>query len=103
MKHKRKLLKIDLIILALVTFLVIALGYFIYQYASVLKINDFESCQAAGYPILESYPARCVRPDGKSFTQEIGSDGVVCTMEAILCPDGTYVGRTGPKCEFVCP
>lgn len=31
--------------------------------------------------------------------------GIACTMEAKLCPDGvTYVGRTGPKCEFAaCP
>ncbi len=28
---------------------------------------------------------------------------VACTMDAMLCPDGSYVGRTGPKCEFVCP
>ncbi len=20
-----------------------------------------------------------------------------------MCPDGTWVGRTGPRCEFVCP
>jgi hypothetical protein len=27
-----------------------------------------------------------------------------CTMEAKICPDGTSVGRTGPKCEFTpCP
>ncbi|MBI4708749.1 MAG: hypothetical protein HY764_00915 [Candidatus Portnoybacteria bacterium] len=27
-----------------------------------------------------------------------------CTMEAKLCPDGSYVGRTGPNCEFtLCP
>jgi hypothetical protein len=27
-----------------------------------------------------------------------------CTMEAKLCPDGSYVGRTGPNCEFTpCP
>ncbi len=30
--------------------------------------------------------------------------GVVCAMEAKMCPDGSYVGRTGPKCEFsACP
>ncbi len=30
--------------------------------------------------------------------------GVMCTMDAKLCPDGSYVGRTGPKCEFApCP
>ncbi len=30
--------------------------------------------------------------------------GQVCTMEAKMCPDGSYVGRTGPMCEFAaCP
>lgn len=30
--------------------------------------------------------------------------GVACTMEAKLCPDGSYVGRTGLNCEFTpCP
>ncbi len=29
---------------------------------------------------------------------------VACTMEAKLCPDGSYVSRSGPKCEFAaCP
>jgi hypothetical protein len=29
---------------------------------------------------------------------------VACTTEAKLCPDGSYVGRTGPSCEFAaCP
>jgi len=29
---------------------------------------------------------------------------VVCTMEAKLCPDGSYVGRIAPDCEFAaCP
>jgi outer membrane murein-binding lipoprotein Lpp len=27
-----------------------------------------------------------------------------CTMDAKACPDGSYVGRTGPNCEFAaCP
>ncbi len=30
-------------------------------------------------------------------------DAVACTMDAMMCPDGSYVGRTGPNCEFVCP
>jgi hypothetical protein len=29
---------------------------------------------------------------------------VACTMEALQCPDGSYVSRTGPNCEFTpCP
>jgi len=31
------------------------------------------------------------------------AEPVFCTMDAMQCPDGTYVGRTGPNCEFVCP
>ena len=30
-------------------------------------------------------------------------NGVACTADAMRCPDGSYVGRTGPNCEFVCP
>lgn len=28
---------------------------------------------------------------------------VACTADAMQCPDGSWVGRSGPKCEFVCP
>ncbi len=32
------------------------------------------------------------------------NNGVACTQEAKLCPGGSYVGRTGPNCEFsACP
>ncbi|MCX6713383.1 MAG: hypothetical protein NTY66_04220 [Candidatus Vogelbacteria bacterium] len=35
---------------------------------------------------------------------DTGNQPVACTMEAKQCPDGSYVGRTGPKCEFTaCP
>lgn len=35
-------------------------------------------------------------------SEDIGQ--IFCTADAKLCPDGSYVGRTGPKCEFaVCP
>ncbi len=33
-----------------------------------------------------------------------GNTTTVCTMDAKMCPDGSYVGRTGPNCEFaLCP
>lgn len=28
---------------------------------------------------------------------------VMCTADAMQCPDGSYVGRTGPNCAFACP
>ena len=31
-------------------------------------------------------------------------NNIVCTTDAKECPDGSYVGRSGPKCEFApCP
>lgn len=30
--------------------------------------------------------------------QQLGD--TACTMEAKLCPDGSYVGRVGPNCAF---
>lgn len=36
--------------------------------------------------------------------QIISPQPVACTMEAKVCPDGSYVGRVGPRCEFAaCP
>lgn len=29
---------------------------------------------------------------------------ITCTQESLICPDGSSVGRSGPKCEFSpCP
>lgn len=30
----------------------------------------------------------------------VAAPEVACTMEAKVCPDGSSVGRTGPRCEF---
>ena len=38
-----------------------------------------------------------------NLTDSLLKEPVACTMDAKLCPDGSYVGRTGPNCEFVCP
>lgn len=73
------------------------------------EITTFEECRDAGYPIMESYPEQCRTPDGRNFVREIPDpivppiNPVACTMDAMQCPDGSYVGRTGPKCQFVCP
>jgi hypothetical protein len=42
--------------------------------------------------------------DGDNAGVTPSPDGIVCTQEARACPDGSFVGRTGPKCEFApCP
>lgn len=42
-------------------------------------------------------------PEPIEYKPNVEEEGVVCTMDAKLCPDGSYVGRSGPNCEFVCP
>ncbi|MBI2644146.1 MAG: GerMN domain-containing protein [Candidatus Wildermuthbacteria bacterium] len=39
-----------------------------------VHITNFDECVAAGYPVQESYPAKCTIPDGKTFTQDIGNE-----------------------------
>jgi hypothetical protein len=38
------------------------------------------------------------------LNQSNNNYNTVCTQEAKMCPDGSYVGRVGPRCEFsACP
>jgi hypothetical protein len=34
------------------------------------SISDFDSCVAAGYPVMESFPRQCRTPDGRNFVSE---------------------------------
>lgn len=39
-----------------------------------------------------------------AYTSPHSTEPVFCTADAKMCPDGSYVGRTGPRCEFAaCP
>ncbi len=61
------------------------------------------------------YSAQAPQPSDYRFTFTVASTvprvppvssggGRVCTMDAQRCADGSYVSRTGPKCEFApCP
>lgn len=63
----------------------------------------------SGYLVYASWPPRGTpnpsQPNNSASTTETeDTEPVMCTMEAKLCPDGSYVGRSGPKCEFAaCP
>jgi hypothetical protein len=37
------------------------------------------------------------------MNREESEEMIACAADAMLCPDGTWVGRTGPDCEFDCP
>ena len=42
------------------------------------------------------------RPKTTIAPGDANGEQVMCTMDAMQCPDGSWVGRTGPNCEFVC-
>jgi Immunoglobulin-like domain of bacterial spore germination len=48
---------------------------------------------------IQPTPAPVVVPESIDTTIE----PVACATDAMQCADGLFVGRTGPKCEFVCP
>jgi hypothetical protein len=66
--------------------------------------RDTHGCiGSAGYTWCE-VKNKCLRIwEEKCEVVSTSTEPVFCTMDAMQCPDGTWVGRTGPKCEFVCP
>lgn len=45
-----------------------------------------------------------IREQTNTFPTAQPSTGTVCTMDAKMCPDGSYVGRVPPSCNFApCP
>jgi len=65
----------------------------------------FKTTATSGFIILENDNPSGNPANSKSFEVPVKfSGGTVCTQEAKLCPDGSYVGRTGPNCAFApCP
>lgn len=60
----------------------------------------------AGATYFSKDEAPTLRESSRDATSTLPADDetVFCTQEAKQCPDGSYVGRTGPNCEFApCP
>ena len=55
-----------------------------YKIALVLLAATADGCSQTSYP-------------------DTPPPSVACTEEAKQCPDGSFVGRSGPHCEFICP
>lgn len=49
----------------------IAIGYVLHEKQGLKDISSFEECSAAGFPVQESFPAKC-SANGKTFTQSGG-------------------------------
>lgn len=65
---KKNLYIVLLIVLAAAA---IVLAGFLMKQNALKKINSFDDCVKAGYPVLETYPGQCNLPDGRTFIQQI--------------------------------
>lgn len=50
-------------------------------------VSNFADCAALGYPIMESYPARCMTPDGRQFTQELAVNQEMIKITSVEAGD----------------
>lgn len=72
-----------------------------YSVASPVPTPTPQACVPNPCPPNREACKLAALPEGQVYCPV--SDPVACTKDAYTCPDGTKVGRTGPKCEFVCP
>ncbi|MEK7571910.1 MAG: hypothetical protein AAB553_06585 [Patescibacteria group bacterium] len=83
---------VNKILLLVLVVMIINLGvYFVMQWGAVPPP-----------PQQQIVPAQATaQPTTPQITPE--AEQTVCTMDALVCPDGSTVGRSGPNCAFVCP
>lgn len=55
------------------------------------KILSFLDCEAAGYPVMESYPRQCRTQDGRTYVEELPA------------PEPTYVNATADNIKVMSP
>lgn len=107
------------VVLGFILFFLGVGGYYLHNEIESLKketeVTPLPTISEEAEPTSIPTPATTVDPNqvtGKptliptikvQSTIPVSSDTTVCTQDAQLCPDGSYVGRTGPKCEFKCP
>lgn len=71
------------------------------QTEGVLKGFDSYNLPGGSYPSVTP-PVRQTNP--QPVPAPAPDPGVACTMDAMQCPDGSYVGRVPPSCQFAaCP
>jgi hypothetical protein len=93
-------------ILAMALFVLAALsitGFLYYQNQQLKQMLATYQSQPSPTAVSTPTPVALETPTASSSGTPVSTQKA-CTLEAKLCPDGSYVGRTGPNCEFAaCP
>lgn len=63
-------------------------------------VTDFDSCVAAGFPILESYPERCIDSAGTSYTnpRQTNTEPTPATGPDMTEDDARAAARNSMEC-----
>ena len=51
-----------------------------------VRINSYQTCKDAGYPIMESYPAQCKGPNGKIYREIVPTENAEVISPTISLP-----------------
>ncbi|MFA6255202.1 MAG: hypothetical protein WC675_04220 [Patescibacteria group bacterium] len=90
MKNKNILV----ILLVLILIAIVVIGYFVFTNLSVPQknIQNFTDCEAAGYPVMESYPRQCRTPDGRNFVEQIQNQPpvIISGVNSLLYDDQEF-------------
>lgn len=73
MMHFRTFVFILIALIAIVG-IIVGTGVFKTKEASAPpapEVLSFADCEAAGYPVMESYPRQCKTPDGRTYAEEL--------------------------------
>ena len=78
---------------------------------ATLMCKSDDDCKEISFPTAggsfheKCLSGKCIIPEDVIQRGQVGNipPGIACTMDAKQCADGSYVGRTGPNCQFVCP
>lgn len=59
------------IAIAIVVVALVGLTFWVLQSSTKSKVNNFQECVNAGYPVMESHPRQCKTPDGRTFVEDV--------------------------------
>lgn len=87
--------------IGVIAVIVVVLGiYLVTREKPVAEVNSFESCAAAGYPVMESYPRQCRTPDGRTYAEELAEQTTYTNATAdLIVVDTPFPGSVTGK-EF---
>ena len=89
MAKKKENLHSTKLLIGVIVIILIAAGVFFFQMfqkqQEMAKINSYDECAKAGFPIMESYPPQC-RANNKTFTQDIGNELLYSDEILVLQP-----------------